>query len=207
MSYLGLSRRIAGYLSTRTATRVSEDVLAYGVEVVLLNTANVLVTVFLGLWAKALPETLVVMATVAAVRTFAGGAHSASRVRCTMVTGSVFPLLAIASIAVSGLNPVLPMGLLTAAFILGIVAMVTFAPVDCPAAPIISQARRKRLKNGSVFMVTLLTGLALVLANRTLGVAISLGILWSAFVLTPAGHKLFQFIDSLGIWWRGGEKK
>lgn len=204
MSYLVLSRRIARYLVTRTNTHVPEDVLAYAVEVLLLNTINVIVALLLGFCVRALPETMVVIAVVALVRAFAGGAHSTSRVRCTIVTGLVFPLLAVSAKTIVGFNSFLALGLLALAFSLGITATVAFAPVDSPAAPIISQRRRNRLKSGSIVMVVLLSVVGLTLAGDTFRASISLGILWSAFILTPTGHKLFQFIDSLRIARRGG---
>jgi accessory gene regulator B len=204
MSYLALSRRIAEYLVTRTNAHVGEDVLAYAVEVLFLNILSVILALLLAHWAKVLLETLFCLGTVAVLRFFAGGAHSASAARCTIVTGSVFPSLGFVAQRIAALSPAAAGRLPVVACVLGLIAMTMFAPVDSPAAPIISRQRRRRLKSGSIITVALLSTVALVLGNSALRASISLGILWSGFILTPAAHKLFCIIDSLNLQERGG---
>lgn len=203
MSYLGLSTRIARYLATRTGTSVPEAVLEYAVEVLFLNVLNVSTALLLASWVGVLPETTFALGTVAVLRFFAGGAHNASPALCAAVTSLVFPLLGIAARRLVASGPALGNELLAATFLLGLLAMVAFAPVDSPAAPIISRQRRTRLRAGSIVAIVLLAAIASALGNDTLQVSLSLGILWSAFIITPAGHKLFRFIDSLS-WPRGG---
>lgn len=204
MSYLGLSRRIARLLLTQTGTGVPEEVLAYAVEVLLLNVLNVTVALVLAAWARVLIETIFCLGTVAILRFFAGGAHNASPARCTLVTGLVFPLLGTAARRMVGFSPTLIGWLPVVAFILGLISMLAFAPVDSPVAPIISGERRKRLKAGAIISTVLLAAVAFALKNSVLRASISLGILWSAFILTPIGQELFRLIDSLNWSWRGG---
>lgn len=199
MSYLALSRRIAKYLVTRTNAHVGEDVLAYAVEVLFLNILSVVLALLLAHWAKVLLETLFCLGTVAVLRFFAGGAHSASAARCTIVTGSVFPSLGFVAQKIAAVSPAVAGWLPVVACVLGLIAMTVFAPVDSPAAPIISRRRRMWLRSGSIIAVALLSAVALVLDSSALRASISLGILWSAFILTPAAHRLFCLIDFLFV--------
>lgn len=206
MSHLGLSTRIAHHLVTRTSTSVPEVVLTYAIEVLFLNVLNVSVALLLAAWARVLPETTAVLVAVAVLRFFAGGAHNATPARCAVVTGLVFPLLGIAAQRLVASGTALTDELLAAIFLIGLLAMVAFAPVDSPAAPIISSQRRARLKACSVIAEVILAAIASVLGNNTLRVSLGLGILWSAFIITPTGYKLFRLIDSLS-WPRGGGER
>lgn len=207
MSYLALSRRIAAYLIARTGTSVPEDVLAYAAEVLFLNLLSVILALLFALMAGVALETLFCLGAVAIIRFFAGGAHSTSPARCTIVTGLVFPLLGVVAQRVGVLSPAVAGRLPVVACVLGLIAMTVFAPVDSPAAPIISRQRRMWLRSGSIIAVALLSAVALVLGNSALRASISLGILWSAFILTPAAHRLFCIIDSVSLPRRGGVRK
>lgn len=204
MSYLALSKRAACYLARSTGRRASEDVLAYAIEILFLNLLSVGVALSLAFWAGALWETLFSMGTVAIIRFFAGGAHSKSAVRCTIVTGIIFPTMGLTTQRIVALDPAVSAWLSVAALLLGITAVVAFAPVDSPAAPIISKQRRGRLKAGSIITVAALTVVALAVVNGSLKISVSLGILWSAFILTPAACRVFYFIDSVNLRGRGG---
>lgn len=199
MSYLVVSRRIAKYLVTKVHTGVSENVLAYAVEVLYLNLLSVLAAVVLSLFLGVPMETIFCLGTVAVTRFFAGGAHSGSPARCTAVTGLVFPSLGFLAQRVAMANQALASYMPALAVVLGLAAMVAFAPVDSPAAPIISEHRRMQLRTGSIITTVLLAAIAVALSQNTLSAAISLGVIWSAFILTPVAHQLFHFIDSLHL--------
>lgn len=199
MSYLNLSKSIARYLITKTGASVEEGILAYAAEVLFLNILSVVVALLLASWARVLPETLCCLGVVAVIRPFAGGAHSTSAARCTAVTGVVFPSLGLAARRIALLSPVSATWLPLVALALGLTAAASLAPVDSPAAPIISSQRRARLKAGAIVTVGLLSATAFFLVDGALRVSLSLGILWSAFILTPAAHGLFRFIDSLSL--------
>lgn len=206
MSYLAPSRRIATYLVARTGTSVPEEVLAYAAEVLFLNLLGVILALLLAFPAGVSRETLFCLGTVAILRSFAGGAHSTSPIRCMIITGLVFPALGFVAQRCGILGPSATGRLLAAACGLGLIAVALFAPVASPAAPIVSRRRRMWLKTGAIVATVLLSAAGLVLGGGAWRASISVGIFWSAFILTPAAHRLFCLIDSLILKERGGAR-
>ncbi|TYO96495.1 accessory gene regulator ArgB-like protein [Desulfallas thermosapovorans] len=206
MSYLSFSKRWAGYLSRKTRlTAEQEIILAYVLEVLALNFLNISFTLLLGALLGVLPGTIACLATTILFRHSAGGAHSNSPWRCATVTIAVFPLLALLGAYFSGLGQMFVDILTAIAFGVGINAMLLLAPVDSPAAPIISPLRRAKLKKISVLFVVLATVMAIWLRNtpwpytETAQPCIALTLFWSSFMLTPWGHKLMSLVDSISL--------
>lgn len=203
MSYLSFSRRWAGYLSRKTGLPAEqESVLAYVIEVLTLNLLNVVFALVLGALLGVLPGTAVCLVTTALFRHSAGGAHANSPLRCAAVTIVVFPLLALLGSFFSHLGQGFVDILSAGAFLAALAALILLAPVDSPAAPIISPLRRRKLKNISITFLVLVTVAALWFRGSqwqyagTVQSCITLTLLWVSFMLTGWGHKLMSIIDN-----------
>lgn len=206
MSYLSFSRRWAGFLATKTKLDSEKElVLAYVIEVLFLNLGNLTLTLLLGFLLGVLPGTAACLLTVAIFRHTAGGAHSSSPLRCAMVTIIVFPCLALLALAFSQVDQLYSDLLSGLAVLVGLVAIILLAPVDSPAAPIISPVRRRKLKFLSILAIILVAAVIMVLRYSTLDYAleiqlcIALSLLWVSFILSRAGHLLMMFIDTINI--------
>jgi len=206
MSYLSFSRRWAGYLSRKTSIPAEQEtVLAYIIEVLALNLMNVFCTLLLGAFLSVLPGTVACLVTAILFRHSAGGAHSNSPWRCAAVTIAVFPLLALLGSFFSRLGQGFADVLSAGAFGVGMTTVVLLAPVDSPAAPIISPKRRRKLKIISIAFVVLVTIIVLLLRESRWQCAgmiqscIALTLLWVSFMLTGWGHKLMSFVDEIPI--------
>lgn len=204
MSYLTFSRRWAGYLSQKTGLPPEqESVLTYVIEVLALSFLNVFCTLLLGALLGVLPGTAACLVTAVLFRHSAGGAHASSPWRCAAVTIVVFPLLALLGSYFSrsgqGFVDVLSAG----AFLAGMAAMILLAPVDSPAAPIISPLRKKKLKIISIAFVVLVTVMALLLRESRwqhagmIQSCTALTLMWVSFMLTGWGHKFVSIIDGI----------
>ncbi len=96
MSYLYISKRTAGYLAAKSGlSQEKELILAYVIEVLVLNVGNLLLTLLLGWFLGVLPGAVACIAAVALLRHTAGGAHSKSPWRCAAVTIAFFPAMAL----------------------------------------------------------------------------------------------------------------
>ncbi|MEW5953684.1 MAG: accessory gene regulator B family protein [Bacillota bacterium] len=206
MSYLSFSKRWAGYLATKTGlASEKEQILTYVIEVLFLNLANVILTLLLGLMLGVLPGTAACLLTVAIFRHTAGGAHSSSPLRCAMVTVMVFPCLALLASALAQVGQFYSDLLSGLAVFIGLMAIVLLAPVDSPAAPIISPLRRRRLKFLSILAIILVAALIAALRYSSLDytaeiqLCLALSLLWVGFILSRPGHLLMMFIDTIDI--------
>jgi len=206
MSYLGFSSKWSANLALRHhLDEEKQAVLAYAIETIILNTANVVLVLILGWALGVFWNTVACLLTIAAFRHNAGGGHSESAMRCALVTILVLTLLAIGAAFVSTWPSFYLYLLSLAAVVAGFASILRYAPVDDSKAPIISSDRRKRLKYLALVIMMIITvligGLLLSTWDKAiqLSVCLTLSTLWVAFNLTPLGHRLWFFIDSIGI--------
>ncbi len=206
MSYLFFSRRCASYLGRQTDLPAEQEtVLAYIIEVLVLNFLNIFFTLLLGAFLGVMPGTVTCLVIAILFRHSAGGAHSNSPLRCAIVTIAIFPLLALLGAYLSRLDQGVVDMLSAVAFGVGITAMIMLAPVDSPAAPIISPLRRKKLKYISITFVGLVIAAAMWLRGsqwqyaEMVRACITLTLLWVSFMLTDWGHKIMTIIDSISL--------
>ncbi|SFQ98991.1 accessory gene regulator ArgB-like protein [Desulfoscipio geothermicus] len=204
MSYLAFSKRWAGYLSRKTGLSAEQEtILTYVIEVLVLNLMNIVFTLLLGVLLGVLPGTAACLITAILFRHSAGGAHSSSPWRCAAVTIAVFPLLALLGSFFSRLGQGFADVLSVGALGVGMTTVVLLAPVDSPAAPIISPLRRRKLKIISIALMVLVTIIVLLLRESRWQYAgmiqscIALTLLWVSFMLTGWGHKLMSFVDKI----------
>ncbi len=212
MSHLSFSRRMAGYLSAKTRLeQEKEAVLAYVIEVLALNLGNLLLTLLLGMFLGVLPGTAACIAVVALFRHTAGGAHSNSPWRCAAVTITVFPAMALTASRLSALKLAGTDILSAVAILTGLILVVKLAPVDSPSAPIISPARRKKLKVLSIYALVIVV-IAIIFLRRSgwaytgeMQLCLVLSLLWVSLILSGPGHRLMSLIDKINLS-KGGDR-
>ncbi len=206
MSYLPFSRRWARFLSSKASlSQEKEIILAYVIEVLVINVSNAALTLLLGFLLGVLPGTAVCLATVAVFRLFAGGAHASSPWRCAVVTILVFPALALLAATLSPLKQPYVDFLAVVAILTGLVLIALRAPVDTPSAPVISPVRRKRLKYLSIVVLFIVAAIIFCLRNSAWAYApqmrlcLILSVLWVSLILSGAGQRLMALIDSINL--------
>jgi len=206
MSYLGLSNKLAANLAEKHhLDEEKQVVLAFAIEVLVLNIANAILTLTIGWALGVFKGTAVCLLTIAAFRHNAGGGHSDSPWRCAAVTMIVFPLLAIAAHQVSTGQDFYLNILSAVSILIGFAFVWVFAPVDNPKAPILSPIRRRKLKIWALSIMGIITMLILSLRfikwemAPEIGMCLVLSLLWVSFNLTPWGHRLWFFIDTISI--------
>ncbi|TEB08601.1 putative accessory gene regulator protein [Pelotomaculum schinkii] len=206
MSRLVFSRSWARYLAANSnLSQDKELIITYAIEVLVINLINVLLTLLLGLLLGVLPVTAACLASVFLFRHTAGGAHSKSPWRCAMITVIIFPTLAFIATFLSQFNRISGDVISALAVLTGFTAVLVLAPVDNPAAPIISPVRKKRLKILSLMAVILIATAIIILGQVGWEQALafrnglSLSLLWISFVLSKTGHRAINFIDGINL--------
>lgn len=205
MSHLKYSTKWASSLATTHQLGEEKQAeLAYAIEVLAITLLDLLLTLAVGWVLGVFWNTVACLVTIAAFRNNAGGGHSESLCRCTLVTMTVFPLLALAASHVS-IWPSSHLNLISLISItVGFALLLRYAPVDTPKSPIISPIRRKRLKHLALIIMGVLSMVIIglnftnwVMASE-IRMCLALSILWVSFNLTPLGIRLWCFIDGLG---------
>ncbi len=206
MSYLAFSKNAARFLTEKTGLAPEKEaVLAYSIEVLALNLGNILFTLLLAALLGVLPGVLACLITVFLFRHTAGGAHSNSPWRCAAVTIAVFPAIALLAVFLARFDAIFIDVLAAAALLAGLITVAVLAPVDSPAAPIISPHRRKKLKMLS-FAVLASVAAAIFFFRQSdwhyapqIQACLVLSVLWVSFMLGKPGHGVMCFVDRIKI--------
>lgn len=204
MSYLAFSKSAARFLTEKAGfTPDKEVVLTYSIEVLALNLGNILFTLLLARLLGVLPGVLSCLTAALLFRHTAGGAHSNSPWRCAAVTITTYPAMALLAVFLARLGATFIDVLSAVALPAGLVTIAFLAPVDSPAAPIISQQRRKKLKVLSLVVFALITAAVVFFRQNDwvyasqVRVCLILTVLWVSFMLSKQGHRLMRLVDRI----------
>ncbi|KMT23189.1 accessory gene regulator ArgB-like protein [Clostridium cylindrosporum] len=179
------------------------DVIVYGIFAILQITLSIVITSVFGLFLGVLLESLIVSFATAILRKYSGGAHANTPGKC-IVIGTivcVLPTFLITKLIYDfNIYIVSLIGIII--FIGTYYLIYMFAPVDSVAKPIRNQDKRKKLKKGSililsvylVIVICLILSYKVTLNNKYLIYAICMyiGIAWQAFTLTNASHFILK---------------
>ena len=140
------------------------------------------------------PGALIVAGALGLLRSFSGGAHASTSLRCAVIAIMYTNSLAYLAQVLSRLEPLWLHIFVVGVAGVGLGLLLKFAPVDVPEKPITDPMHRKRLQWLSVvsFLVAILISLAV---ESQYSYAILLGLCWQLLSLTPAGELLARLLD------------
>ncbi|WP_406678238.1 accessory gene regulator ArgB-like protein [Moorella sp. ACPs] len=199
-----LAHNTAAYLVSRLPadTRKPEvEVVAFGLEVAMGASLQLLVFVVVAWYLDLLPEMMAALITMATYRLLAGGVHCSAYYRCLIL--SLLTLIIQANLArwlAGAIGGSLPaVGLLV--FVAGLVIAWRRAPADIAAAPVINPVRRARLKRACYLW--LLVWLAVISLGYYQGwpgsvlTSSLLALVIQSLALTPLGFAAVGWADGL----------
>lgn len=209
MSLELLSRNISNNL--KRELNLDEDkrsIIEYGIFAFFQMVISILLVAIIGLIFNVMIEALIISFTGAILRKFSGGAHASNSTNCA-VSGafiSIIPAYIIKNIILNS-NYITIVGILL--YIISFIIIYKLAPVDSPNKPIKKKEKIKRLKRGSIIILSIymifvainvriyyFNGMNLLLIYSS---CIYIGILWQVFTLTKYGHIIVNKMDSLLI--------
>jgi accessory gene regulator B len=145
----------------------------------------------------------IIIITSMILRAFSGGAHSKSKITCTLIS-LVYPIgcgLLINNFIPFSSGIVITISLIM--FILGLFVLITYAPADTPQKPIISLEFKRQLKKKSIVFLTVME-LALIILYGIkfeyfyqVGLSILCGLTWQLFTITPVGYYSLRLLDKM----------
>ena len=209
MSLELLSKNIANNL--KRELDLDEDkrsIIEYGLFAFFHMGISILLVAIVGAIFNVMIEALIISFVVAILRKFSGGAHASTAINCAIVgvLVSVIPAYLIRNINFNS-NYIISIGILL--YIISFITIYKLAPVDSPNKPIKKAEKIKRLKRGSIIILSIYMIIVLfniittyVSKNNVLllySSCIYIGILWQVFTLTKFGHFIVNIIDSLFI--------
>ena len=215
-----ISRNISDKL--KKELNLEEDkrsIIEYGIFAFFQMGISILLVAIIGFIFNVMLEALIISFSGAILRKFSGGAHASTSTNCSIVgiLISVIPAYIVKNIALNK-NYIIIIGILL--LISSFIIIYKLAPVDSPNKPIKKQEKIKRLKRGSIiilsiYMILVVMNISMYYINGMNSFlvytsCIYIGILWQVFTLTKYGHIVVNKIDSLLIkifMFIGGKKK
>ncbi|MBS5949207.1 MAG: accessory gene regulator B family protein [Clostridium sp.] len=204
-----LSKKIANNL--RKELNYDDDktsVIEYGLYAFFQIGLSILLVAIVGGILNVMLEALIISFVISIFRKYSGGAHASKAFNCAIigVLVSVIPAIIFTKININTNYLIIVGGLV---YLISIIVTYRLAPVDNPNKPIKSPAKIRRLKKGSIILLTIYMFLALAMifiyresSNMdylVYSVCIYFGVSWQVLTLTKIGHSLVNGMDSLLI--------
>lgn len=185
-----------------------KDIICYGAFCTLQTIISLFWIALFGSIFRVLPQSLLVVCTIAALRKYSGGQHATAPARCMMITTFISTSfgLVIKNIFVNfNIALILCIGILC--FAISFYLVFKFAPADTESKPISDKNMIYRLKRNSILIVCGVAVIDIVLMMfyfkynsimlLNLAVCIYMGVIWQSFTLTPIGYRSLYRIDLL----------
>jgi accessory gene regulator B len=184
-----------------------KEVIAYGAFALMQIILSIVLVAILGAFLDVMLESLLISFTISILRKYSGGVHADSSDSCMILGTLISVALALLIVFFSRwiyLDLTIFLGLI--AFIWSYYIVYKLAPVDSLSKPIKKAEKRKRMKKGSIlvlsaYFVIILLFIFLYYFNETddlliYSMCIYTGILWQIFTLTKTGHSVVGKMDT-----------
>ena len=204
---------LANRLATSLAKRLGYDeekrqVMAYGLGAAIQMLQLLGISLIFGLVFHCLPECLVVFFAVGLLRRSTGGAHCKTYMACILTSSLSVCLMALfCRYSISGLigREIFALCLELPVFAWAVCLGIKRVPMDTPNKPIVSAAKRRRLRRDcfitlAVYFLAAASLQIFVWAGErsmSLSCSITAAVLWQCFALTAWSRRLACSMDKL----------
>ena len=198
-------------INLKNQLNLNEDkasIIEYGLFAFFHMSISILLVAVIGLIFNVMIEALIISFVVAILRKFSGGAHASTALNCAIVGVliSVIPAHIVKNLNFN-INYIIFIGI--PLYIILLIIIYKLAPVDSPNKPIKKQEKIKKLKKGSIillsiYMIIVAFNVIIYYISKNYiflvySACIYIGMLWQVFTLTKYGHILVNIVDSLFI--------
>ncbi|MBU3159997.1 accessory gene regulator B family protein [Clostridium frigoris] len=185
----------------------NKEVIAYGTFALMQMSLSIIFVFLFGVLFHVAFEALIISFTAAILRKYSGGVHASSPWICTFIgtivcVGQAITISLLISF-VGNFKLVIIFGIVI--FIWSYYTIYKLAPVDSIAKPIVKKEKRKRMKKGSIILLSVYLAITVFLIllyissgeSKLLFYVLCLysGIVWQVFTLTTPGHLVVGKVD------------
>lgn len=185
-----------------------KEIIQYGTYALIQTLISIISVLILGLVFNIALEALIFLFTASILRKYSGGAHSESSNVCTLlgiiISSCIGFFIKSNFFAKMNFEVIVFVGIVI--FVFSYFIIFKYAPVDTPNKPIKTEKKKKRMKKGSLKILTIYlfieifniilyynSGWSLA---RPVMLSIMLGVVWQCMTLTYIGDILLKTIDS-----------
>lgn len=185
-----------------------KSIIEYGIYAFIQMFISVFLVAIFGYIFDVFLESLIISFVGAILRKYSGGAHASTSLNCSII-GVIFTVIPsyIIKKYYYNINYIIFIGIVWC--IVSYIITYKLAPVDSPNKPVKKIDKIRRLKRGSIVIITIY--MIIVIFNIALyyitknnsflvySLCVYIGASWQIFTLTKCGHNTINIIDSLLI--------
>ncbi|MHB8963849.1 MAG: accessory gene regulator ArgB-like protein [Saccharofermentanales bacterium] len=204
--------KLANRISMKIASELSysqeqQEVIEYGLIALIQTVLMVAIVLSIGAAIGIFLESAIVCFGVSFLRKYSGGAHASSILSCTIISTILCISFALLGSFLGGIitsDAILSL-LVILTYSFAVVVVITKVPVDSPNKPIVSEAKRRRLKIRTLIVITayILVSAGLFFGRNYLEYAagalicLLISVAWQMGTLTGPGNFLVEGSDRL----------
>ncbi len=189
MKLTEFSERLSDSLASELSyDEEKKEIMAYGLETVVLAVIGIAAVLIMGLLFKAFLPTLVAIVFGGSLRKVSGGAHLNTPVKCIALGAVVYSLLGVAAKELIKYD-LYNIYVLFLGLGISLVVIILLAPVDSEAKPIHSLSFRRKLKAASIAFIGIGFAVLLFSHNPLVNTSAVLGIFYQSMTLLPVFNK------------------
>lgn len=203
-----LANRVADKISLILSYQEEQrKVIAYGLTALFQTFFMTAIVLLLGAILNIFIESAILCFAVAILRKYSGGTHASSIASCTII-GVVFCIgfgILIKTISQVGISPIILIVLSVLVFAAAFIIAIKKAPVDSPNKPIRNEKKKRKMKIGTITLLSLYLAVSAVLLYNynlstvfvSLLLCFLLSVAWQMSSLTSPGKVFLEGLDRL----------
>ena len=201
--------KMGAYVAKKVSKAEQAALLAYGAEILIGSAIKLSVLFSLTAVLGVLPEVAVLLLVTGLLRTLSGGAHCSAYYRCLVTSVFILTALGYMIKTVQPFTGSLPPVVLCGITLISIYLYWRYAPQAPINKPFKSKKMELAFRWYTLIAVVMLSILSITLGtDNPVSWTMVFALLWQAFTLTPAGHRLIGSLDILlTLKQKGGEAK
>ncbi|HHV72837.1 MAG TPA: accessory gene regulator B family protein [Clostridia bacterium] len=183
----------------------THQIIHYSLHLLFSTITGLVFIIIAALLIKTVPQTLLAAFSAALIRSFSGGAHCSSPLRCSLSGAIIFPLLGlmvrVINSRVNDLSIIILLAVLTC---YALINFYKWSPADSPGKPISTIGQRTTLRRFTfifTILITLVSFITFSLEDQVLGktipISLILGMAWQGFSVSPAGYIFTHWLDQI----------
>lgn len=188
----------SGLATAREENRQKRLIYYYSLQVIIGAIFKGIVTILLALLLGIFVPMMFIILVFVSLRMLAGGYHMDTYVKCLVVSISLFVAAALISqYTYTHWSLMCVFAFIAMTFIFGLYVLVRYAPRDTPNKPITDPKEIRKFKTLSIlhlFVWLVVTVFLTYFKLKLYVISLCFGVLLELFVITPTGHKFFDWI-------------
>jgi len=201
---LNLEQKISDFLAEKlNLDSDTHQIIHYSLHLLFSTIMGLIFIIIVALLIGSLPQTLLAAFSAALIRSFSGGAHCSSPLRCSISGAIIFPLLGlVVKIINSRINDLSTIILLVVLACSALINFYKWSPADSPGKPISTVGQRTTLRRFTFIFTILITLVSFIffslkdqVLGKTVPISLILGMAWQGFSVSPAGYIFTHWLD------------